>query len=281
MWCFQCLKLASDQHSLFFVAIESWIWMFVRFGSFFLCSISSTPIDSMVFVGSYKMLQVLFVFCCICFFLFAWRQLPQWHNASYDFLWLAACIFVEQLFFNSLFFVPFRVVKVFGSLQNFDQLSVEEKQKRGKSHLPALPAIPDSTKPNSGGRKDTIAFECSMGNAWCSSDAWLFWGEFFVTHIFCSHQKKRDENDENWWVVPSSSFKAEPLFFIVYGVYEYHQLWRLQIHEESWSSEARLQISTDPFFPAEKNECKAIFCCSNDFPKTMLALLTSLTFSSN
>ena len=114
---------------------------------------------------------------------------------------------------------------------------------------------PDSTKPNSGGRKDTIAFECSMGNAWCSSDTWLFLGEFFVTHVFCGHQTKEMKMMRIGELSPVPVSSQNPCFslftesvnVINFGI------WRLQIHEESWSSEARLQISTDPFFPAEKN----------------------------
>lgn len=144
---------------------------------------------------------------------------------------------------------------------NFDQLSVEEKQKRRKSHLLALPAIPDSTKPNSGGWKDTTAFECSMGNAWCSSDTWLFLGEFFVTHVFWRSPKK----DEKWWewVTPVPVSRQNPCFRIVYGVCECHQLWNLEI-ANPWG----VMIIRSP----TSNQHRSILSCRKEWIQSHLLL---------
>lgn len=252
------------------ISIEWFNWMFVRFESFFLVF---NLIDSSRLHG----------FCLVATgcYRFAWRQLPQWHNASYDFLWLTACIFVGQLFFICRISYPSELSKflVFSKIW-----PVERGREAKKAEISPLLFQPSLHQLNSGGWKDTIAFERSMGNAWCSSDTWLFLGEIFVTHIFFAVTKKKDRRWELVSCPPQFQFQARtpvfPLFTEFVNVINFG-IWRLQIHEESWSSEARLQISTDPFFPAEKSESKAVFFCSNKFPKTMLTLLTSLTFSSN
>ena len=74
--------------------------------------------------------------------------------------------------------------------------------------------------------------------------------------------------DEKWWkwvsCSTSSSFKPEPLFSVHAKSMNVSNswIWRLQTHEEPSSSHhpiIRLQISTDPFLPAEKINPKRFF----------------------
>ena len=144
---------------------------------------------------------------------------------------------------------------------NFDQLSVEEKQKRRKSHLLALPAIPDSTKPNSGGWKDTTAFECSMGTPDVAVILGYFWVNFLSHMFFGGHQKK----DEKWWewVTPVPVSRQNPCFRIVYGVCECHQLWNLEI-ANPWG----VMIIRSP----TSNQHRSILSCRKEWIQSHLLL---------